>query len=225
MHRLHIIVEGQTEEDFVNNILSPHLLNQKVNPVHSDAFLFRGGGGSLRFEKCRKVILDALKQDKAVYITTMVDFYKMPPDWPGRNQASHCKKYQDKAATVENALSQDILNQPGPSFNKSRFIPYVQMHEFEALLFSDTSKLAKRGKKPAKISAQLERVLQSFSCPEEINDNDQSHPSLRIKQHIKDYDKRVDGILVAREIGLPKMRHECPHFNEWITKLEDIGNQ
>mgnify|MGYP001618555824 FL=1 len=225
MHRLHIIVEGQTEEDFVNNILSPHLLNQKINPVHSDAFLFRGGGGSLKFEKCRKVILDALKQDKAVYITTMVDFYKMPPDWPGRNQASHCKKYQDKAATVENALSQDILNQPGPSFNKSRFIPYVQMHEFEALLFSDTSKLAKRGKKPAKISAQLERVLQSFSCPEEINDNDQSHPSLRIKQHIKDYDKRVDGILVAREIGLPKMRHECPHFNEWITKLEDIGNQ
>jgi len=110
----------------------------------------------------------------------------------------------------------------GGSWNPAQFIPYVQMHEFEALLFSDTSILAASN---SRISTQLERILQSFSCPEEINDNYDTCPSRRIKQHIENYVKTVDGIIAARKIGLKKMRQECPHFNTWIAKLENIGNQ
>ena len=222
MNRVRILVEGQTEETFVNEILSPHLNQIGVYP---HAFLFRKKGGSFAYQRVRKEILNSLEEDKACICTTMVDFYGMPKDWPGRIESQSCRNYQDKAQKVEQALSEDIVTQMGDSWNPAQFIPYVQMHEFEALLFSDTSKLTERAKEPAKISAQLKRILQSFSCPEEINDNYDTCPSRRIKQHIDNYVKTVDGIIAARKIGLETMRRECPHFNEWITKLEDIGNQ
>ena len=221
MNRVRILVEGQTEETFVNDILSPHLNQMGIYPY---AFLFRRKGGSFAYQRARKEILISLKEDNTLICTTMVDFYGMPNDWPGRTESQSCQNYQDKAQRVEEALSEDIVAQMGDSWNPAQFIPYVQMHEFEALLFSDTLILAESARK-SKVSAQLECVLQSFSCPEEINDNYNTCPSRRIKQHIENYVKTLDGIIAARKIGLRKMRQECPHFNEWITKLEDIGNQ
>jgi hypothetical protein len=219
--RVRILVEGQTEETFANDILSPHL-NQMG--VYLYAFLFRKKGGSFTYQQARKEILNSLKEDITCTCTTMVDFYGMPKDWPARVESKSCRNYQDKAQRVEQALLEDIVTQMGYSWNPAQFIPYVQMHEFEALLFSDTSILANRASKP-NVSAQLECVRQSFSCPEEIDDNYATCPSRRIIKHIKNYVKTVDGIITAREIGLEKMRRECPHFNEWITKLEGIGNQ
>ena len=221
MSRVRILVEGQTEETFVNDILSPYLNQMGVYPY---AFLFCKKGGSFTYQRARQVIINSLKQDKTVICTTMIDLYGMPRDWPGRIESQSCRNYQDKAQKVEQALSEDIVAQMGNSWNPARFIPYVQMHEFEALLFSDTLILSNRASK-TNVSAQLKRVLESFSCPEEINDNYNTCPSRRIKQHIENYVKIVDGIIAAREIGLEKMCDECPHFNEWITKLENIGNQ
>ena len=218
--RVRVLVEGQTEETFVNDILSPHLNQMGIYP---HAFLFRKRGGSFAYQRARKEILNSLKEDNARICTTMVDFYGMPTDWPGRTESQSCRNYQDKAKGVEQALSEDIAAEMGDSWNPAQLIPYVQMHEFEALLFSDTSILAER-ESNAKVSAELASVLKSFSCPEEINDNYDTCPSRRIKQHIEDYVKTVDGIIAAQKIGLQKMRRECPHFNEWITKLEVIGN-
>jgi len=220
VNRVRILVEGQTEETFVNEILSPHLNQIGVYP---HAFLFRKKGGSFAYQRVRKEILNSLKEDNTRICTTMVDFYGMPKDWPGRVESQSCQNYQDKAQRIEQALSEDIVAQMGDSWNPAQFIPYVQMHEFEALLFSDTLILAERAR-DSRISAQLERILQPFSCPEEINDNYNTCPSRRIKQHIKNYVKTVDGIITARKIGLTKMRRECQHFNAWITKLENIGN-
>ena len=216
MSRVRILVEGQTEETFVNDILSPHLYQMGIFPY---AFLF---GGIPRYKQARKEILNSLKEDKTCICTTMVAFYGMQKDWPGRIESQSYRNYQEKAQKVQQALSEDIVTQMDNSWNPAQFIPYVQMHEFEALLFSDTSVLASSN---SRISSQLKRVLQSFSCPEEINDHYDTCPSRRIEQHITNYVKTVDGIIAARKIGLEKMRRECPHFNEWITKLEDIGKQ
>lgn len=218
MSRVRVLVEGQTEETFVNVILSPRLNQMGVYP---HALLFRRKGGSFAYQGARKEILNSIKEDSTLICTTMVDFYGMPRDWPGRTESQSCRNYQDKAKKVEQALSEDIATQMGESWNPANFIPYVQMHEFEALLFSDTLILAANN--PG-ISAQLENVLQSFSCPEEINDNYDTCPSRRIKQHIGNYVKTVDGIIAARKIGLEKMRRECPHFNEWVMKLENLGD-
>ena len=219
MSRIRILVEGQTEETFVNEILNPHFNQMGIYP---HAFLFRKKGGSFAYQRVRKEILNSLKEDNTRICTTMVDFYGMPTDWPGRMESQSCRNYQDKAQRVEQALSEDILAQMDDSWNPTQFIPYVQMHEFEALLFSDTSVLAASN---SRISSQLECILQSFSCPEEINDNYNTCPSRRIKQHIKNYVKTLDGINTARKIGLQTMREECPHFNDWISKLESIGSQ
>jgi len=222
VNRVRVLVEGQTEETFVNDILSPHLNQMGVYP-HATFFGKNGKGGIISYRKAQRDILSSLKdKDKTLICTTMFDFYGMPKDWPGRKDADSRKAYLGKASTVEDALLKDIAARMDDSWNPARFIPYVQMHEFEALLFSDISVLAADN---LRISMQLACILGSFSCPEEINDNYHTCPSRRIKQLIKDYDKRLDGILVAREIGLTTMRQECPHFNEWITKLEDIGNQ
>jgi len=217
--RVRILVEGQTEETFVNDILSPHLNQVGVYP---HTFLIRKKGGSFAYQRARKEILNSLKEDKTLICTTMVDFYGMPKDWPGRIESQSCQNYQDKAQKVEQALSEDIVTQMGDSWNPAQFIPYVQMHEFEALLFSDISVLAADN---LRISMQLACILGSFSCPEEINDNYDTCPSRRIKRHIENYVKTVDGIIATHKIGLEKMRQECPHFNTWIAKLENIGNQ
>jgi len=214
-------VEGQTEETFVNDILSPHLNHMGIYPY---AFLFRRKGGSFAYQRVRREILNSLKEDRTLICTTMVDFYGMPTDWPGRTESKSCQNYQDKAQRVEQALLEDIVAQMGDSWNPAQFIPYVQMHEFEALLFSDTLILAESARKST-VSVKLERVLRSFSCPEEINDNYDTCPSRRIKQHIENYVKTVDGIIAARKIGLEKMRRECPHFDEWVSKLENLGNR
>lgn len=222
MSTIKILAEGPTEILFVNDVLKPYFYERGISVK---PFLFQDGGGIPKYPKSQKQILNTIKSDRSCFCTTLVDFYGMPNDWPGRVESRSCLNYQDKAQRVERALSEDIVAQMGDSWNPARFIPYVQMHEFEALLFSDTSKLAERAKKPEKISVEFERVLRSFSCPEEINDNYDTCPSRRIKQHIEDYVKTVDGIIAARKIGLETMRQECPHFNEWITKLEGIGNQ
>ena len=156
MNRVRILVEGQTEETFVNDILSPHLNQMGVYP---HAFLFRRKGGSFAYQRARKEILNSLKEDTALVCTTMVDFYGMPMDWPGRTESKSCQNYQDKAQRVEQALSEDIVDQMGGSWNHAQFIPYVQMHEFEALLFSDTSILCVSS---SKLPGQLENVLRSF---------------------------------------------------------------
>jgi len=218
--RIRILVEGQTEETFVNDVLSPHLNQMGVYP---HALLFRRRGGSFRYERCQKVILSALKQDQSAHITTMVDFYGMPMDWPGRNESQSCRDYQDKAQRVEQALRDDIIAQMGESWNPVRFIPYVQMHEFEALLFSSPAKLAV-SLGDERLSSTLLTMRNEFPTPEEINDNYETCPSRRIEGVFQSFKKTIDRITAAGRIGLETMRQECPHFDEWIEKLENIGS-
>src|SRR4030065_2654931 len=108
--RVRILVEGQTEEPFVNDILCPHLNQTSIYP---HAFLFRKKGGSFSYQRARKEILNSLKEDKTRICTTMVDFYGMPKDWPGRVESQSCRNYQDKAQRVEQALLEDIVTQMG----------------------------------------------------------------------------------------------------------------
>lgn len=221
MNRVRILVEGQTEETFVNDILSPHLNQMGVYP---HAFLFRKKGGSFAYQRARKEILISLKEDNALICTTMVDFYGMPTDWPGRDQANHCHSCAGKADTVEHSILEDVVGHLGNSFDPRRLMPYVQMHEFEALLFSSPVKLAESlGDK--KLSSTFLTIRNGFPTPEEINDNYETCPSRRIEGVFQSFKKTIDGVTAASRIGLGKMRQECPHFNEWITKLEAIGNQ
>lgn len=146
MSRLLIYVEGQTEETFVNEILAPHLYTCGYTKISArlvgNARQRDRRGGIRAWSAVRKDILNHLKEDADCLSTTMVDFYALPQTgeraWPGRTEAAQ-RAFAEKAKTVESALLADICVELSSGFGQSYFIPYVMMHEFEGLLFSDTS--------------------------------------------------------------------------------------
>lgn len=222
MIRVRIICEGETEEDFVNNLLAVHLHGYGVHPI--PIVLREGGhkGGDVRFERVFKNVRNSLLQEKRCYCSTLIDFYGLPATFPGKSIAKTQNNLNDKAATFcaafENALNRNIGEN-----SMRRFIPYVQMHEFEALLFSDPDRFADGINRPD-LRANLTRIRNCFSTPEHINDSSITAPSKRIISLFPGYErqKRVLGVLAALEIGLPKIRQQCPLFNAWLAKLEHL---
>lgn len=222
MTRLIVLVEGQTEESFVNNVLSAHLYRVGYTSVRAhllgNARQNTRSGGIMPWELAQRDILDDLLHDRGAVVTTMVDYYGMPKSWPGRIEAGTKQNVGDKAAAVEEAVSEQITVLL-TNFNPRRFIPYVVMHEFEALLFSDPVGLANSIGKP-ELSRQFQSIRHSFGSPEEINDSHDKCPSRRVMALDSRYQKRVDGVQAIQDIGLETIRRECLLFNRWITRLE-----
>jgi hypothetical protein len=222
MVRVHVLVEGQTEETFVKSVLQPHF-----NPRGTYLFprlIGKPGhkGGIGEYPRAHRDILAALKQDEGALCTTMFDYYGMPSGWPCRESARE-KPFGERPGTVEAAILADISAELGAGFNRDGFIPYVQMHEFEALLFSNPKLLAD-GLELVNDS-ETRRIRDQFESPEEINDSRQTAPSKRIITLNPGYSKVLDGIRISRNIGLDAMRAQCPHFGEWIQKLEALAGR
>lgn len=225
MARLVVHVEGETEEAFVNEVLSRHLYEigyHEVWPrIVGNARIRSGGIKS--WVSVKADIVRHLKEDQARLATTLVDFYGLPQDgtraWPGRAECNTLP-FDQKAPHVEAALAADVAEEMGWEDNhESRFIPFVVMHEFEGLLFSDCDRFARAIGKPA-LARPFQDIRDQFGCPEEINDSPQTAPSKRIKGLLPKYQKPLFGNVAALEIGLDSMRQECPHFNQWLEVLE-----
>jgi len=227
MSRLLIHVEGQTEETFVNEILGPHLYKQGYASVGArlvgNARQRLHRGGIRAWNAVRNDIIRHLKEDPGCLTTTMVDYYGLPQTgsraWPGR-AAAGVLPFAQKAATVENSLSEDIYRELGERFDPGRFIPYVMMHEFEGLLFSDCERFSQGIGRPD-LSDAFQAVRDQFSSPEEINDSPVTAPSKRVEQLVHGYEKPLLGALAVLEIGIDAIRRECPHFRDWLSLLEE----
>jgi len=225
MPRLLIHVEGQTEETFVNEVLEEHLRARGYDTVAArivgNARLRRRRGGIRPWPSVKKDIVNHLKEDSGCIATTMVDYYALPEQgpggWPGRAKAAGLNVGQ-KAHCVEDALLSDVANEID---NPSRFVPFVLMHEFEGLLFSDCDALS-RGVGRPELQPQFESIRNQFTTPEDINDSPHTAPSKRMESIIPGYEKPLLGILAVLEIGLARIRAECPHFNAWLSKLESL---
>lgn len=205
MIRLAISVEGPTEEEFVNNVLANHLRKSGVEP---QPILLNGN-----------VTVEQLASDMAKLIwsfdrvTSLVDFY----GFRDKNDASRGHLEQN----IHNAVDIKINR----SWNQSYVIPYVQQYEFEGLLFSDVDAFTKLiGVSHTSIQT-LRDIRSQFPTPEDINDKNDTAPSKRIRKLIPRYNKKVDGPLLAMEMGLAAIRAECPRFNDWLTSLESLGNE
>ena len=226
MSRLLVHVEGETEETFVNEILAPHLrqfgYTQVIARILGNARRRDRRGGIRGWDSARGDILNHLREDGGRLATTMVDYYALPQSgtraWPGRNR-SEILAFLHKARTVQDALLADVSIHMGPSFNPVRFIPYVMMHEFEGLLFSDCDRFARGIGQPA-IAPQFHEIRNAFDNPEEINDSPITCPSKRVELLVPGYEKPLLGVLAVLEIGLDAIRAECPHFRQWLEQLE-----
>jgi len=219
--RLIAVVEGQTEQTFIREVLAPWLQHWGIylsprlvgKPGH------RGGVG--QYPRAKKDILALLKQESSTVITTMFDFYAMPFSWPGREEAGRAG-HKKKASIVEAALLQDVVATMGGEFDPRRLIPYVQMYEYEALLFTKPEVIADVVRHP-EIAPKLARIRKKFKTPEEINDSRTTAPSKRIEKLHSAYEKPLHGSIAAQRIGIDAMLAECPHFREWLAKLQAGG--
>jgi hypothetical protein len=220
MARLLVHVEGQTEETFVNELLSGHLIAQGYYSVGARLVgNARQRGGIRSWPSVKRDIIHHLHEDTDCIATTMVDYYGLPEAWPGKARSRSLGSIQQKAACVQDALRDDIAAEMGKRFDSECFLPFVVMHEFEGLLFSDCASFS-RGIGRPDLELHLVNIRADFTTPEEINDSVLTAPSKRIEALLPGYQKPLLGVLAAIEIGLEGIRNECPHFNSWIQQLE-----
>lgn len=228
MTPLLVLVEGPTEETFVNGLLSPHLGRHGVwasARLMGRARARARRGGIIGWPQARREIVNHLNEDRERYVTTMVDYYALPKAgrsaWPSRAQAATAPVVSKRPVVVETALHRDVSRDMGSGFVASRFVPFVMFHEFEALLFSDCGAFAAAIGRPA-LAPDFQKIRDQFSGPEEINDSKNTAPSKRIGDLVGGYSKPRLGALAADAIGLDAMRSQCPHFGSWLDQLERL---
>lgn len=226
MIRLHFIVEGHAEEGFVKRVLVQEFASHNIFIDVRRVLTGRKGnikfrGGLTNYEKLRNDILLWMKEDthSESRFTSMIDYYGLPTNFPGLSDCLSLATAFDKVKCLETNFANDIQNAMDMSGSLARFVPNIQLHEFETLLFSDIECFPRRFPCQHDELAELRSALIEFGHPEEINGGDHTHPSVRIRQAVRRYDKRADGIELASMIGLPAMRQKCPHFNSWIETL------
>jgi len=224
--RLHLFAEGQTEQTFADTVLKQHLapfgvyLNKPVLVAHARRGRQVHRGGWRKYGPMRDDVVRRLKEDAGsdARFTTMVDLYALPSDFPGRGEAEVLRS--DPYARVdmlEKSWSEDIGDR--------RFIPFIQLHEYEAYLFVDVAKFGEFYSDRQGAIDSLASVADQHESPELIDDGQATAPSKRIIAEIPEYGgaKPTVGPMVAEAIGLHRIRAACPHFSEWLTKLEELG--
>lgn len=224
MKRLYLTVEGQTEQAFAVAVLQPHLAQFKVmvlKPRLTGLHARRKGniptGGLLNtFQHSLGDIKQWLLEDKSpdARFSIMVDLYALPNDFPGRGFADDIADPYRRAEKLEKALAREL--------NDTRFIPYLQVHEFEAIVLSQPEAFGDWFDNAKQQVKELVAKCRGFESPEHINHRQDSHPKALIEQCFADYDDNVDGPALAADIGLDVIRRACPHFHQWLSLLESL---
>jgi hypothetical protein len=228
MRHLYLYVEGQTEQTFADVVLRPHLAQFEVYLM--GAVLVTSGrkkqqtyrGGVNKYAQFRRGLMSLLKQHNRpeVTISTMIDLYALPDDFPGWAEAEKLRVDPIKRVVrLEQELADDINPDP------TRFMPYIQLHEYEALLFVDPRKMDLFYSEHPNELTELQKIASNNPNPELIDDGKQTAPSKRIIAHLPDYKdaKPVVGPQVAERIGLVALRAKCPHLDQWVKSLEQLG--
>ncbi|MHB1922434.1 MAG: DUF4276 family protein [Chitinophagaceae bacterium] len=227
MKFINIIVEGSTEETFVKDVLVKHFspMNKFVSARKIKSGWDRWNnkpskGGLLKFDWLKNDVLRWIQSDRQrpnTWYTTFIDLYAFPKDEksPYTQEIQNIVDHYQRIRELEAGIAK-VIQHPN-------FIPYVQLHEFEAFLLVDPNRLLVMYPDGHKGINKLKNNIGTIN-PEEINESPQTAPSKRIIQYLPNYkgQKAQVGPLVAEDIGLNLLRQKCPHFHDWITKLESI---
>jgi hypothetical protein len=225
--KLFIYVEGQEEEMFVNRVLRSYLHPFGVivqKPILAATSFRIGGegtevtiGGVTNYEAIREDIVNQFAAGDittADVLTTLIDLYALPKNFPGCGEIeTYGLTGSAKAEHIERAWKTDIGH---PNFS-----PYIQVHEFEALILTRPSVLANYYPEHASGIEQLRNECALFRTPEDINEVKATSPSHRILTHVPTYQK-IDGFRHLQDIGLSELKAHCPRFTVWIGKCEQF---
>lgn len=226
---LNVLCEGPTEEKFVKEVLGPYLKGYDIivkSRILVTSRKKKALGGLISYQQARNDLSLWMKEvahrnSETHYFTTMFDLYALPDDFPGMKENLLVHDAYVKIGNIEEAFGLDI--------NNHHFIPYIQLHEFEALLFCEIEKLTIDYPKCQKDILALKEILRTHNDnPELIDSSPQTAPSKWIIKAIEgkrryNYDKPKSGTTVTKSIGMEYLKHRCRHFNEWISKLKSIS--
>lgn len=208
MKRLVFIVEGDTEILLVEKTIMPYLYAKGIsNPINCQTITTNRKqhkkGGVSTYGKFRNEVERTLSQDNVI-VTSLIDFFKLPTDFPGFTTNSH------QISKMEEAIHLDFASNPN-------FIPYIQRHEVESLMFSNREgfELVMDDDKELQ---QVDAIMQKYPNPEDINNSPQTAPSKRLAK-IFNYDKTNDGEMIFEMVGMEAMLDNCPRFAAWIKKI------
>lgn len=217
MKKLIIVCEGPTEQEFVRDVLQPHFLKFQIyirNPL-----IKKSRGGIVPWTTLKTQIENHLRE-KDCFVTTLIDYYGIEDrfNYPGWQQS---KNIQDKVQRLD-YLEQEMFNDINAGLSE-KFIPYIQLHEFEGLLFNNLNSFEETFEATEfKDKKELIRILENYTNPEMINDHKDTAPSKRLDNLIEGYNKIVYGSILAENIGMTRLREKSPRFNQWISSLEKI---
>lgn len=210
--RLYIVVEGQTEEEFVNSLMAPYFNERGIYAYPVIIHTSKGHkGGFVNYAHLKNDVMRLLKsQGQEVVVSTFVDFFRCP-ELPNQKDIDSLPSNRDKVIAMEKIIALDI--------NDWRFIPYIQLHEFEAVLFSSSAGFNRYFDDV--ISHEIQNIIDEFANPEDINGSPETAPSKRLIQIIPDYDKVMYGNIVVLENGFQCVLERCERFREWIEILTE----
>ena len=226
MKLLNVFCEGQTEQGFCRQVLQPHLFTNGDGVIQTlpvglkDHHHVYGLGSRGSYNRVRKFIINTIKSRSkpGVHFTTFLDLYALPSDFPGVND--NTRNAADPGSYVrslEEAFAADIHSQ--------FFLPHVQLHEFETMLFADPEAFSIAFENYEEKVLRLKSIADEFPSIEHINDGKTTAPSKRIIEVFPEYDgrKASAGPDIAQTIGLSVIRQKCPHFGDWLNRLESLA--
>ena len=217
MKRLDIIVEGQSEREFISHLILPYL--EKCGVIESyyvSPIVIRTNpnyrGGMTKYSHLKDEILKSLSSSNPdLIVSTLIDFFRLPSHFPHPENLQNLSSDEIKAQEIQKYMSADI--------NDSRFIPYIQLHEFEAFMFASCDGFRYCYGDSDKRTSSLYRIVSEFDNPEKINCTPEGAPSKRILSIIQEYDKVGDGNIILLQNGMEVILEKCPRFRDWIEQI------
>jgi len=218
------LVEGSTERAMVEHVFAP-ALEVKGIYLYPRVVGKPGHKGGNKFATVLRELKALLRQEPGSVVTMFFDYYGLPGDWPSLEDARG-RNPEHIPGILESAIAEAVAQEVGDDFNPRRFIPYIQMHEVESLLFAGPAEMAEVFQQPD-LESSFSGIVASCGGCECINDGPQTAPSKRIQNLYPSYKKgrsvNAHAYRIAQHIGINRIREKCPHFNEWISRLEQIA--
>ena len=225
MKHLYIIVEGQTELEFVNKLLIPYLLPQLPTHIQAIQVSISGGGhGYNNVQHFKNTIKPVLNYTNEPVITTMLDYFGINSEqkMPGYARCMQLNSTDDKIACLEQSLQEQVQSIKPYRF----FIPYIQKHEMETLLFANPETfdlVSDEVLVSDSIKQAVIAVCEQYPNIEEINNTPEGAPSKRLEAifnaNNQTYNKVVDAVDIAQLTGIETILTKCPRFNNWVQTL------
>lgn len=225
MKRVCVVCEGPTEETFVRDVLAPAFYPRGLNLVPEMVQTSPGHkGGALSYERLKRHLRNTLRQKSTPVVTTLIDLYRLDSDFPGFAHSRMQAGLARRLGVLREALHADVVAEAG--CQPGRFIPYIQPHEFEALLFSDVPTLTRVESGWQAAVGALATVRAAAESPEHINDRPESKPAAHLERELRNprYRKSRHGPIAAGRIGLTRIEAECAFFSAWLAELQALAS-